>query len=111
MLDDEELTRAAASSPALAIGGRRPFHAGDLVAGRFRVVREIAEGAMGIVYEAIDEKLGERRALKCAKAGHASRLSPEARTSLRVTHPNVCRVFEIHTTTTQIGPIDFLSME
>jgi serine/threonine protein kinase/tetratricopeptide (TPR) repeat protein len=109
MQDDVDVTRTAA--PGRPFGGLRPFRSGDLVAGRFRVVREIAEGGMGIVYEAIDEKLAERRALKCAKAGYASRLSPEARTSLRVTHPNVCRVFEIHSTDTALGPIDFLTME
>src|SRR4051812_1952793 len=108
MQDDVDVTRTAA--PKRAFGGQRPFRGGDLVAGRFRVVREIAEGGMGIVYEAIDEKLAERRALKCAKAGYASRLSPEARTALRVTHPNVCRVFEIHSTDTVLGSIDFLTM-
>ena len=89
----------------------RPFQSGDLVAGRFRVKREIAEGGMGVVYEAIDEKLGVTRALKCAKLGCASHLPPEARNALRVTHPNVCRIFEIHSAETREGPIDFLSME
>ena len=66
---------------------------------------------MGVVYEVVDEKLNETRALKCAKPGFAGHLSPEARHSLRVTHPNVCRVFEIHTTETAHGPVDFLTME
>src|SRR5688572_2122093 len=89
----------------------RPFRAHELVSGRFRIVREIAAGGMGIVYEVLDEKLNERRALKCAKPGHGSALPPEARSSLRVTHPNVCRVFEIHSATTPDGPVDFLTME
>ena len=50
---------------------------------------------MGIVYEVFDEKLHERRALKCAKPGFAAQLSPEARHSLRATHPNVCRVHDL----------------
>ena len=45
----------------------RPFEAGDLIADRFRVVRQVGEGGMAMVYEAIDEKLGERRALKCQR--------------------------------------------
>ena len=98
-------------SPGYGSPPGRPFRPGELVAGRFRVVREIAEGGMGVVYEVVDEKLGERRALKCAKPGYAGTLSPEARTSLRVTHPNVCRAFEIHTVDTRFGPIDFLTME
>jgi Flp pilus assembly protein TadD/TolB-like protein len=88
-----------------------PFRIGELVSGRFRIQREIAEGGMGIVYLAIDEKLQQPRALKCAKRGYASHLPPEARSSLRVTHPNVCRVFEIHSAETRVGPIDFLTME
>src|SRR5262249_39255611 len=74
-------------------------------------VRELAEGGMGVVYEAIDERLEQRCALKCAKPGFQRRLSPEARAALRVTHDNVCRVYEIHTTQTDHGPVDFLSME
>lgn len=91
--------------------GPRRFEPGQLVSGRFRVVREIAQGGMAVVYEVRDEKLDERRALKCAKPGYARHLPPEARHSLRVTHPNVCRVFEIHSTETPHGPIDFLTME
>lgn len=84
---------------------------GDLIAGRFRVLRTIASGGMGIVFEVLDEKLGERRALKCARPGFAAQLPPEARHALRVTHPNVCRVFEIHTASLPDGNADFLTME
>ncbi len=88
-----------------------PFQAGQLAAGRFRIVREIGEGGMGIVYEAIDEKLDLRRAIKCAKAGFRSRLPAEARKALRITHENVCRVYEIHTGECSYAPVDFLTME
>lgn len=88
-----------------------PFVAGERVAGRFLVEREIAEGGMGFVYLALDEKLHQPRALKVAKLGFGSHLPPEARSALRVTHPNVCRVYEIHTAETAHGPVDFLSME
>ena len=66
---------------------------------------------MAVVYEAIDRKLGERRALKFSKSGHAHSIPPEARAALRVTHENVCRAFEIHTATTADGAADFISME
>lgn len=97
--------------PGEVAHGVHAFTPGELVSGRFRIIREIAEGGMGVVYEAIDEKLVERRALKCAKPGFATHLPPEARNALRVTHPNVCRVFEIHTADTPRGPVDYLTME
>lgn len=78
---------------------------------RFQIVRKLGEGGMAVVYEAIDTKLGERRALKFSKDGHAHSIPPEARAALRVTHENVCRAFEIHTTETKDGPTDFISME
>ena len=66
---------------------------------------------MGIVYEAVDEKLERRIALKCAKIGFRKRLPPEVRNASEISHPNVCKIFEIHTASTQQGEIDFLTME
>jgi len=87
------------------------FVPGALLLERFRIVREVGEGGMGVVYEAVDEKLNERRALKCAKPGFQRRLFPEARAAMRITHENVCRIYELHTVPTAHGPIDVLSME
>jgi len=87
------------------------FVPGDLLADRFRIVREVAQGGMGIVYEAVDERLGRRIALKCAKSAFRRRLPPEVRHASEITHPNVCRTFEIHTASTSGGEIDFLTME
>jgi len=89
----------------------RPFAAGDLILDRFRILRVAGEGGMGVVYEAMDEKLGQRRALKCPRFEFRKRISPEAAKSLNVTHPNVCRVYEIYTVETNTGEIDFLTME
>jgi tetratricopeptide (TPR) repeat protein/TolB-like protein len=87
------------------------FQPGELLADRFRIVREVAEGGMGIVYEAHDERLGRRIALKCAKSGFRKRLPPEVRHASEISHPNVCKIFEIHTASTPTGEIDFLTME
>jgi tetratricopeptide (TPR) repeat protein len=88
-----------------------PFEPGQLIEGRFRIAREIAQGGMGIVYEAVDEKLDRRIAIKCAKAGFRKRLPPEVRNAREISHPNVCKIFEIHTASTDHGPIDFIAME
>jgi len=84
---------------------------GQLLDGRFRILREIARGGMGIVYEAHDEKLDHRIAIKCAKAGYRKRLPPEVRNAREISHPNVCKIFEIHTASTDRGEIDFIAME
>src|SRR5204863_9353878 len=46
----------------------RPFTAGQVILERFEIVREVAEGGMAVVYEAIDRKLDQRIAIKCPKA-------------------------------------------
>lgn len=89
----------------------RPFQAGEILDGRFRLVRKVAEGGMGVVYEAWDEKLERRVAIKCAKPGFRKRLPPEVRNASEISHPNVCKIHEIHTASTDQGEIDFLTME
>jgi eukaryotic-like serine/threonine-protein kinase len=66
---------------------------------------------MAVVYEAVDEKLQERVAIKRPKAGFSRRLPPEVRSALRVTHTNVCRTYAIHVARTPHGDLDFLTME
>jgi len=88
-----------------------PFEAGHRLDGRFRIEREIAQGGMGVVYEAWDEKLERRIAIKCAKSGFGKRLPPEVRHAREIGHPNVCKIFEIHTAQTASGEVDFVTME
>jgi serine/threonine protein kinase/tetratricopeptide (TPR) repeat protein len=92
-------------------GTEHPFEPGELLDGRFRIVCEVAQGGMGIVYEALDEKLERRIAIKCAKSGFRKRLPPEVRNASEISHPNVCKIFEIHTVHTAQGEIDFITME
>ncbi|WP_164014694.1 protein kinase domain-containing protein [Pyxidicoccus trucidator] len=72
-----------------------------VVAGRYRVLRFIAEGAMGEVYAVEDLALRERVALKLIRAEYATRPQSAERfrrellLARRVTHPNVCRVFDL----------------
>jgi serine/threonine protein kinase len=67
-------------------------------------------GWNGVVYEAMDERLDRRIAIKCAKTGFRKRCLRKCATR-EITHPNVCKIFEIHTARTQAGEIDFVSME
>ena len=88
-----------------------PFKPGELVEGRFRIVREVAQGGMGVVYEAFDLRLDRRIAIKCAKTGFGKWLSPEVRHAREISHLNVCKIFEIHTASTKQGERDFITME
>jgi len=88
-----------------------PFEPGELIAERFEIIRKIGEGGMGFVYEAFDRKRKQRIAIKAAKPGFGRLLSPELEGCLKVRHPNVCLVNEIHSAPTVSGNIDFLTME
>jgi serine/threonine protein kinase/tetratricopeptide (TPR) repeat protein len=78
----------------------RVLENGMLVAKRFRILRFIASGGMGEVYEAMDEWLGAKLALKTLRPemlsapGSIDRFKRELLIARRVTHENVCRVFD-----------------
>jgi hypothetical protein len=82
-------------------GSGQTLAVGELVAERHRIERFIAAGGMGEVYEAEDQMLGERVALKTVAvarsddAGFADRLKREVQLARKVTHPNVCRIFDV----------------
>ena len=111
-VESEERMQGFLEEPLFPLpAAEQRFETGELLDSRFRIVREIAQGGMGIVYEAHDEKLGRRIAIKCAKSGFRKRLTPEVLNASEITHPNVCRIFEIHTASTSHGNIEFLTME
>jgi tetratricopeptide (TPR) repeat protein/tRNA A-37 threonylcarbamoyl transferase component Bud32 len=101
------------------------FLAGQVVAARYEIVRFIAQGGMGEVYEARDRKLLGTVALKTIRtdvAGRAKavdRFLREVHIARRVTHPNVCRIFDVdeHHWPASEGsgetrpPVNFLTME
>jgi serine/threonine protein kinase len=87
------------------------FQPGEDIQGRFRIIRKIAEGGMGVVFDAYDLRLERRIAIKCARRGHNNRLPPEVRHASDISHPNVCKIYEIHTAETERGDVDFITME
>lgn len=75
------------------------FRPGQLLhGGRFRVVRSIGEGGMGVVYEAYDEQRRGLVALKSLRhldANAVYRLKHEFRLVAEVLHANLCRLHEL----------------
>ena len=89
------------------------FLPGTKVAGRYRIVSMLGRGGMGEVYRADDLRLGQTVALKFLPpelAKDAKRLEyfhNEVHLARQISHPNVCRVYDI-------GEVDgqhFISME
>ena len=105
---DPDVSRAVAR--LLGLSAPPAFAAGDRISDRFRIVGLLGRGGMGEVYEADDAVLRERVALKTLPAEVASdaravnRLKREIALARRVTHPNVCRVFDVDQHRAPSGP-------
>jgi tetratricopeptide (TPR) repeat protein/tRNA A-37 threonylcarbamoyl transferase component Bud32 len=114
-------TYFAPRPPSVAARVQRPpvFSSGETVASRYRLVRFLAQGGMGEVYEVEDLELRERVALKTVRPEAAAdslsveRFRREIQLARKVTHPNVCRIFDVshHRQEGDSGQIIFLTME
>ncbi len=114
------------ASPSLA-GGAAPeishvtgasedegrFLPGTLLGGRYRILTLLGRGGMGEVYRAMDLTLGQSVALKflpedaCRNQRLLERFHGEVRVARLVSHPNVCRVYDIG----EVEGMPFISME
>ena len=99
----------------------RTLQANEIVNARYQLVRFVARGGMGEVYEAWDLQLNETVALKTIAstglddAKQYVRIRTEVQLARRVTHPNVCRILEFglhhRTYRGQEETIPFFTME
>jgi serine/threonine protein kinase len=93
------------------------FSKDDVVANRYRIVRPIGSGGTGEVYEALDTGLGVPVALKTLKpsvAGDAvqlERFRREIQSARKVTHANICRIFDMGVHSSGGRERFFLTME
>jgi eukaryotic-like serine/threonine-protein kinase len=76
-----------------------PYLAGEVIGDRYRLVRELGSGGMGVVWVAHSLVLGVDVALKLirassAGAGLATRMAREAHAAARLGHPALVRVFD-----------------
>jgi serine/threonine protein kinase len=91
----EEFGSVAGQAPDSAGGGC----AVPLQLGEYRILREIARGGMGVVYEAVQESLGRHVALKVLPLHHMlgssqlERFDREAKAAARLHHTNIVPVF------------------
>src|SRR5690606_28985205 len=80
------------------------YLAGDVIADRYRLVKKLGEGGMGVVWVAHSLVLGVDIALKLISASAAgrsvaSRMAREAHAAARLGHPALVRVFDFGWTT------------
>ena len=78
-----------------------------IVDGRYRVREVLGRGASATVYRAEDTRLGEEVALKIFRAGLGEKVAQEVLIARRVSHPNVCRVYDAGVS----EGVTYLSME
>src|SRR5256885_11124898 len=89
------------------------FLPGTLLGGRYRIIALLGRGGMGEVYRAMDLTLGQSVALKFLPEAASKnqrlleRFHGEVRVARLVSHPNVCRVYDIG----EIDGMPFISME
>jgi serine/threonine-protein kinase len=89
------------------------FVPGTLLGGRYRIIGLLGRGGMGEVYRATDLTLGQAVALKFLPEEASSnqrlleRFHGEVRVARLVSHPNVCRVYDIG----EVEGMPFISME
>jgi serine/threonine protein kinase len=92
-------SRPSSSAEYLLNEGR--FLPGRLVASRYRIIALLGKGGMGEVYRADDLTLGQAVAMKFLPdeagrdEGLLERFRNEVRMARRVSHPNVCRVYDV----------------
>ncbi len=107
-LDAAALASEPAAAPSGAVGAIR---VGDQV-DHYRVLRQLGEGGMGVVFEAEDQRLGRRVALKVLRPDGADpmareRLIREARVAAGVVHPLICQVYALG----ELGSSPYIAME
>ncbi|HEV3196492.1 MAG TPA: serine/threonine-protein kinase [Bryobacteraceae bacterium] len=85
--------------------------------GRYKIVRELGRGAMGVVYHAIDPNIGRPVAIKTIQLGGdrtpeeqerlRERLFREARSAGILSHPGIVTIYDVE----QEGDLAYIAME
>jgi serine/threonine-protein kinase len=74
---------------------------GSILDGKYRLLRRLGQGGMGVVYEAVNTRTGRHVAVKLLHAWFsrdretAARFQLEARSATRIAHPNIVEVLDL----------------
>jgi hypothetical protein len=109
---DDVLERVARNTALFVSAGRRM----PATIGRYRVIKLIGEGGMGIVYQAEQDHPRRTVALKLLKAGVASpeqlhRFDRESEALGRLQHAGIAQIYEAGAAETELGLQPYFAME
>lgn len=112
--DDESDALDVPMTDRLAIGA--PDDQLPETIGRYRIIRRLGEGGMGVVYLAEQDSPQRTVALKVLKLGFASeemwrRFEHETDVLARLQHPGVAQIYDAGTTETPHGRLPYFAME
>jgi tRNA A-37 threonylcarbamoyl transferase component Bud32 len=105
--------RSPSRASAVGVISEERFLPGRLIAGRYRIIALLGKGGMGEVYRADDLTLGQAVAMKFLPENATrheamlERFKNEVRIARRVSHPNVCRVYDVG----EVDGATFFTME
>src|ERR1041385_8538550 len=114
---DQPTLRFSDGEVSMPVDVSRTFAEREVLAARYEIVRFIAAGGGGEVYEAFGLDLREPIAIKTVRDEAATqdsieRLKREIQLARKVTHPNVCRIYDLAHHRRENGHTDlFVTME
>ena len=82
----------------------------------YRIDAKLGAGGMGVVYKAVDSRLGRTAAIKILSTGalnpeHERRFVQEAKAASSLNHPNIVTIYDIDTQEIDGKPIHYIAME
>jgi len=102
-IEASEGATASFAAESSSLDANSAFRIDNVIFNRFKILRFIARGGMGEVWEAWDSQLQERVALKTIRPDMlrhpevAERFRREVRQARAISHPNICRIHELFT--------------
>ncbi|MGH9495078.1 MAG: protein kinase domain-containing protein [Candidatus Sulfotelmatobacter sp.] len=82
----------------------------------YRIESKLGAGGMGVVYKAVDTRLGRTVAIKvlssaALSADHEKRFAQEAKAASSLNHPNIVTIYDIDTQEVDGKPVQYIAME
>src|SRR5581483_7587121 len=98
MDENSEITRTAGGADHKPDAAAERFPAGTLL-GHYNIQKRLGQGGMGLVYEAVDQKLHRSVAIKVLPAANAeaedrARFLREAQSASALNHQNIVTIYE-----------------